>query len=87
MTRPNLRPRMPGQIGWVMLKTPLRLVEITWFHCSDRHPMEHGVAGDARIVDQHLHRPEVGLDLLDAGDASVVVGNRPFVDGDAGLRR
>ena len=28
------------------------------------HAMQHGVAGDAGIVDQHLDRPELGLDLL-----------------------
>ena len=31
--RPNLRSRMPGQTGWVMLKTPLRLVSMTSLHC------------------------------------------------------
>ena len=47
--------------------------------------MEHGVAGDARVVDQHLDRPEIGLDLLDAGSARFVGAHVPFVDRDAGL--
>ena len=50
-----------------------------------RHAMEHGVAGDAGIVDQHLDGAEIGLDRLDARGASVVVGDRPFVGLDAGL--
>jgi len=50
-----------------------------------RHLVEHGVAGDARIVDQHLDRAEIGLHLADAGDAGIVVGDRPFVGLDAGL--
>ena len=33
MMRPNLRSRMPDQTGWVMLKTPVRLVSMTSFHC------------------------------------------------------
>jgi hypothetical protein len=50
-----------------------------------RHLVEHRVAGDAGIVDQHVDRAEIGLDLLDAGGAGVVVGDRPFVGLDAGL--
>ena len=50
-----------------------------------RHLVEHGVAGDAGIVDQHVDRAEVGLDLADAGRAGIVVGDRPFVDRNAGL--
>ena len=34
MIRPNLRSRMPTQTGWVMLKTPCRLVSMTSRHCS-----------------------------------------------------
>ena len=33
MIRPNLRSRMPVQTGWVMLKTPVRLVSMTSRHC------------------------------------------------------
>ena len=47
--------------------------------------MERAVAGDAGIVDQHIDRAEVGLDLLDAGGAGVERTDVPFVDGDAGL--
>jgi hypothetical protein len=57
-----------------------RLVLMTAFHCSRRHLVEHRVAGDAGIVDQHVDRAEIGLDLLDAGGAGVVVGDRPLVD-------
>jgi hypothetical protein len=50
-----------------------------------RHLVEHGVAGDAGIVDQHVDRAEIGLHLGDAGRAGVVVGDRPLVGLDAGL--
>ena len=50
-----------------------------------RHAVEHGVAGDAGIVDQHLDRAEIGLDLLEAGGAGLVGGDVPLVDRDAGL--
>jgi hypothetical protein len=33
-TRPKPRSRMPGQTGWMVLKTPVRLVSITSCHCS-----------------------------------------------------
>ncbi len=49
------------------------------------HAVEHAVPGDAGIVDQDLDRPQIGLDLGDALDAGVVIGDRPFVDRDAGL--
>src|SRR5262249_59661328 len=49
------------------------------------HAMEHGVARDAGIVDQHLNRTERGLYLLQAVDAGVVGGDVPFEDRDAGL--
>src|SRR5262249_54317428 len=42
------------------------------------------VAGDAGIVDQHLDRAEIGLDLLEAGGAGVVGGDVPLVDRNAG---
>jgi hypothetical protein len=42
--------------------------------------VEHPVARDARIVDQNVDRAEIGLDLLDAFDAGIVIGDRPFVD-------
>ena len=71
--RPNLRSRMPSITGRHMLNSESRLVLITAFHCSRLHAVEHGVAGDAGIVDQHVDRPELGLDLLQAGGAGVVV--------------
>ena len=49
------------------------------------HAMQLRVAGDAGIVDQHLDRPEIGLDLLDAGGAGFERRHVPFVDRDAGL--
>ena len=49
------------------------------------HLVEHAVAGDAGIVDEHVDRPEIGLDLLDAGGAGGGVGHVPLVGGDAGL--
>ncbi len=59
---------------------------MTAFHCSERHLVEGAVLGDAGIVDQHVDRTEIGLDLLDAGGAGVERADVPFVDGDAGLR-
>src|SRR6202023_4119065 len=43
------------------------------------------VLGDAGIVDEHVDRADVGLDLLDAGSTGVERGDIPFVDGNAGL--
>ncbi|MCY1245325.1 hypothetical protein D9M72_584680 [compost metagenome] len=51
-----------------------------------RHLVEHGIAGDAGIVDEHFDRPEVGFDLGDALDAGLIVGDIPLVDRDAGFR-
>ena len=42
------------------------------------------VAGDPGIVDQHVDRTEVGLDLAHALLAGVIVGHVPFVGLDAG---
>jgi hypothetical protein len=71
MMRPNLRARMPSitctahveqraEIGVDHRRPLLRL-----------HAVELGVAGDAGIVDQHVDRPELGFDLLDAGGAGL----------------
>ena len=49
------------------------------------HPVQHGVAGDAGIVDQHVDRTEIGLDLLHPVDAGLVRRNVPLVDRDAGF--
>jgi hypothetical protein len=40
----------------------------------ERHLVEGAVLGDAGIVDQHVDRTEIGLDLLDAGGAGVERG-------------
>ena len=44
-----------------------------------------GVAGDAGVVDEHVDRAELGLDLLHAFGAGIEIADVPFVDGDAGL--
>src|SRR5580704_1897275 len=44
--------------------------------------MEHGVAGNAGIVDEHFDRSELGLNLFDAGRTGLKVGNVPLVDSD-----
>jgi hypothetical protein len=51
----------------------------------ERHLVEGGILGDAGIVDEHVDRPEIGLDFLDAGRAGIERGHIPFVDGDPGL--
>src|SRR5262249_47514461 len=50
-----------------------------------RHLVKGAVLGDAGIVDEHVDRTEIGLDLLDSGRAGVERGDIPFVDGNAGL--
>ena len=45
--------------------------------------MEHGVAGDASVIHQHLDRAEIGLHLFDTGSAGLVRGDIPFVDWNA----
>ena len=47
--------------------------------------MEGGILGDAGIVDQHVDRTEIRLDLLDAGGAGLERTDIPFIDRDAGL--
>ena len=83
--RPNLRARMPSITGRHMLNSELRLVLITGVPLLRRHAVERRVAGDAGIVDQHLDRPEIGLDLLQARRRRRRRTNVPFVDRDAGL--
>jgi hypothetical protein len=46
--------------------------------------VKHGIAGDAGVVDQHLDRTDIGLDLLEAGGAGVVRRDVPLVDRNAG---
>ena len=83
--RPNLRSRMPSITCRHMLNSELRLVLITAVHCSGFMRWNMRVAGDAGIVDQHVDRAEIGLDLLEAGGAGVEGRDVPLVDGDAGL--
>ena len=75
MMRPNLRSRMPSTPAGVMLNSELRLVLITCVPLLRRHLVEHRIAGDAGIVDQHVDRAELGLDLLRCRRAGVVVGD------------
>ena len=49
------------------------------------HAVQRGVLGDAGVVDQHLDRTEIGLDLLDARRAGVERRHVPLVDVDAGF--
>src|SRR4029077_8841941 len=51
----------------------------------ERHFVESAVLGDAGIVDEHVHRTEIGFDLLDAGGTVVERTDVPFIDGDARL--
>ena len=77
MMRPNLRARMPFDHRPAHVE---QRVEVGVDHRAPllrRHAVEHGVAGDAGIVDQHLDRAEIGLDLLEAGGAGVVGRRRP----------
>ena len=68
--RPKLRARMPS-ITW--RRHVEQRAEIGVDHrvpLLRLHAVELGVAGDAGIVDQHVDRAELGLDLLDAGGAA-----------------
>ena len=49
------------------------------------HAVQLGIARDAGIVDQHVDRSELGLDLLDAGGAGIEGRDVPLVDVDAGF--
>ena len=83
--RPKPRSRMPLITGRVMLNSESRLVRITSDHCSWRHLLQHGVARDAGIVDQHLDRADLVLDIDDALLAGDVVAHVPFEDRDLGF--
>ena len=50
-----------------------------------RHLLEHGVARDAGIVDQHLDRADLVLDIDDALLAGDIVAHVPFKDRDLGF--
>ena len=84
-TRPNLRSRMPGQMGWTVLNTPVRLVSITSRHWFWRHFVEGRVAGNARIRHDHVNRAKVRFDLRNARFGCVIIGGIPFVGFDAGF--
>jgi hypothetical protein len=47
------------------------------------HALHGGVAGDAGIVDEHVDRAEIGLDLRNALLAGLEIGDIPFVGLDA----
>jgi len=47
--------------------------------------VEGAILGDAGIVDEHVDRTEVCLDLLDAGGTGVERTDIPFVNGNTGL--
>ena len=85
MMRPNLRVRMPSITRPAHIEQRIEIGADDLGPLFRLHAMEHGVAGDAGIVDQHVDRAEIGLDLFERLDAGVVGGHAPFVDGDAGL--
>ena len=70
---------MPSNTALAMLKQPPRLTSITSLPLGAVHPLHRAVAGDAGIVDEHVDRAELGLDLGDAGVAGVEIGDVPFV--------
>jgi hypothetical protein len=47
--------------------------------------VERAILGDAGIVDEHIDRAKLSLDLLDARHAGVERTDVPFVGGNAGL--
>ncbi len=49
------------------------------------HAMEHAVAGDTGVVDEHFDRAEIGDDRFEPLDAGFVGRHVPLVDVDAGL--
>src|ERR1019366_8692922 len=50
-----------------------------------RHLVKRAVPGDAGIVDEHVDRTQIGLDLLDAGGAGIERTDVPFEERNAGL--
>src|SRR6185369_9953987 len=50
------------------------------------HPLHRRIARDPRIVHQHIDRPDLRLDLLDALLAGIEIRHVPFVGADAGAR-
>jgi hypothetical protein len=60
------------------------LTRITSSHISRLIREDGAVAGDAGIVDHHIDRAELGLDLANALVAGVIVAHIPFIRRDAG---
>ena len=55
-----------------MLKSEFRLVLMTAFHMFRRHLVEHGILGDAGIVDENINRSKLGFHRFDAGRAGLI---------------
>ncbi len=87
ITRPNLRSRIPVQTGWVMLNRPAQVGVDNLFPGLRRHLVEHAVARDPGVVDQHIDRPQIRLDLGNTRRTGIVIRDRPFVGRDPGFRR
>ena len=86
MMRPKLRARMPSITSRVMLKTQSRLVRMTSSQLLAGHAVQHGVARDAGVVDEHVDRARGRwVTARHALLAGVVVADVELVDGDAGL--
>jgi hypothetical protein len=49
------------------------------------HAMKHGVAGNARVVDEYFDGSDFTFHFLDAFGAGVIRGHIPFEDGNTGL--
>src|ERR1700722_1072547 len=79
MMRPKPRSRMPSMTGRVMLKSELRFVLMTAYHCSGVILWNMPVFGDAGVVDQNIHRAEVLRDLRQSGRAGLEAADVPLV--------
>ena len=51
-----------------------------------RHFVEHGIAGDPRVVNEDIDRPDFATDFSEPFGAGLVVRHIPFVDRDSRLR-
>ena len=83
--RPKPRSRMPSITGRRHVEQRVQVGVDDGVPLLGRHLVEHAVAGDAGVVDQHVDRAEVGLHLCEAGRAGVEIADVPLVDVDAGL--
>ena len=86
MMRPKPRSRMPSMTGRRHVEQRVEVGVDDGVPLIRRHLVEHAVLGDAGVVDQHVDRSEILLDLREAGDAGVVVADVPLVDVDARSR-